>query len=70
MGRSISYTVEIPNGDTRYVVFWSADRLSDKHPVEAGVGVDRDGTRLATVRCVDNQRLVQAIEGIDLKPSE
>ena len=70
VGRNISYTVEIPNGDTKYIVFWSADRLSERHPIEAGVGVDRNGARLATGRCIDNKQLVQAIEGIDLKKSE
>jgi hypothetical protein len=70
VGRSMTYTVEVPNGDTKYIVFWSADRLDARHPVDAGVRVERNGTELATVRCIDNAQLVQAIEGIDLKKSE
>jgi hypothetical protein len=70
VGRSMTYRVDIPNGDTRYSVFWSADRLSEQHAIEAGVTVERNGEELATVRCLVDKKLVQRIEGIDLKPSD
>lgn len=70
VGRYLSYTVEVPNGDTLYRVFWSADRLSEAHGVEAGVHVEIRKKLVATVRCVGEKDIVQAIEGIDLKPAE
>jgi len=70
VGRNISYTVNVPNGNTTYNVYWAADRLSEAHPVEAGVNVEKDRKRIATVRCVGEKHIIQAIEGIDLKPDE
>ncbi len=69
LGRFIAYSVDIPNGDTVYSVFWGADRLSDDHPIEAGVEVLVKGRLAATVRCADGE-IVQAIEGLDLKPTD
>lgn len=68
IGRYISYTVEIPNGNTVYSVFWSVDKLSEQHAVEAGVHVMIDGALAATVNCAKN--IVNKLEGIDLKPAE
>ena len=68
IGRYISYTVEIPNGNTTYAVFWGADKLTENHAVEAGVSVEVDKKPVATVKCVGEKHIVQNIEGIDLKP--
>ena len=70
IGRWMSYSVEIPNGNAIYSVFWAADKLSDKHPIEAGVNVEINKKLAATVKCVGEDKIVQNIEGIDLKPTE
>ncbi|CUA82007.1 hypothetical protein Ga0061063_0856 [Gulbenkiania indica] len=69
IGRYISYSVDIPNGHTVYSVFWGADRNAEDHPVEAGVNVLVNGQSAAIVKC-GGERIVQNIEGIDLKPTE
>ncbi|QFY43032.1 hypothetical protein F6R98_10730 [Candidatus Methylospira mobilis] len=69
VGRYLTYTVNIPNGNTVYGVFWGSDRLSDKHAIEAGVNVEVDGKLVATVNCA-GKNIVQNIEGIDLKAAE
>ncbi|MBA4257354.1 MAG: hypothetical protein C0445_15980 [Polaromonas sp.] len=70
VGRYLSYTVELPNGNTLYRVFWGADRLTEAHAVEAGVHVEVNQRLVATVRCVGERHIVQNIEGIDLKPAD
>lgn len=70
VGRWMSYSVEIPNGKTVYSVFWGVDRLSDEHGIEAGVNVEVDGKHAATVKCGDESKIIQNMEGIDLKPTE
>lgn len=67
IGRYISYSVTIPNGDYVYSVFWSADRLSEAHAVEAGVNVEKKGELLATILCTE-QGMVNNLEGVKLKP--
>lgn len=70
VGRYISYTVEVPNGNTVYSVFWGADRLTEKHAIEAGVNVEVNKQLAATVKCSGEKHIIQNIEGIDLKPVE
>ena len=70
VGRYLSYSVEIPNGNTIYSVFWGADRVSDEHPIEAGVNVEVNNKLVATVKCAGEKNIVQNIEGIDLKQVE
>ena len=65
IGRYMSYSVTIPNGNTKYEVFLSVDRLSDDHPLEAGINVSVDDRHLATIECAPNS-LYQSLEGIDL----
>lgn len=66
VGRYMSYSVTVPNGATRYTVFFSVDRLSESHEIEAGINVDVNGEHVATVACrVDT--LEQRIEGVDLR---
>jgi len=69
MGSSISYAVDIPNGKTTYNIFWSADRTSDEHAIEAGVNVLINNELVTTVNCA-GENIVNNIEGIDLKPTE
>lgn len=69
MGSSMTYAVDIPNGKTTYNVFWSVDRLSDEHAIEAGVNVLINKELVTTVNCA-GENVVNNIEGIDLKPTE
>ena len=69
IGRTISYTVDVPNGKTVYSVFWAADRMSDDHEISAGVEVIINGKTAATVACDPKKKIVQGMEGIDLKPT-
>ena len=46
VGRYMSYSVNIPNGNGVYSVYWAADRMSDKHGIEAGAATNY---RLASV---------------------
>lgn len=68
-GRSMSYAVDIPNKDTVYNVFWSTDRLSENHAVEAGVNVLVNKKQVATVLC-NGKDIVNNIEGVKLKATE
>ena len=70
IGRYMSFSVEIPNGNTTYSVYWSVDRNSDQHPIEAGVNVEVNKKLTATVNCADENSIVQNIEGINLRPTE
>lgn len=69
VGRYMSYSVNIPNGNTVYSVFWGVDRLSEEHAVEAGVNVETNNKSVATVKCSE-KNIEQNIEGIALKPAE
>ncbi len=70
MGSAMTYSVDIPNGNTTYSVFWSADRMSEAHAISAGVSVVVSGKSVATVNCAANKPITQQIEGIELKPTE
>ncbi|OYV18842.1 MAG: hypothetical protein CG439_1123, partial [Methylococcaceae bacterium NSP1-2] len=52
-----------------YNVFWSADRFSDEHAIEAGVNVLINNELVTTVNCA-GENIVNNLEGIDLKPTE
>lgn len=69
VGSSMSYAVDIPNGKTTYNVFWSADRMTDEHAIEAGVNVLINNELVTTVKCAEKD-LVSNLEGVDLKPTE
>lgn len=66
VGRYINYSVTIPNGNTTYQVFFSADRLTEEHEIEAGINVEVDGEHVATVDCKPSS-VIHNMEGIDLK---
>ncbi len=70
IGRWMRYSVEVPNGDTHYDVFFSVDRLSDEHPVEAGVEVTINRQQVARVACRDDGAFFQQLEGVDLPPRD
>jgi hypothetical protein len=66
----MSYSVNIPNGNTVYSVFWTAQRDPDAaQPISAGVDVQIDGASAATVECVPDTAQ-QNIEEIDLPPAQ
>lgn len=69
IGRYMSYSVNIPNSDYNYNVFWSVDRVTEEHAIEAGVNVEKKGKLLTTLLCQD-KGLINNLEGVDLKPAE
>lgn len=69
MGRYMSYSVDIPNGQTVYSVFTSLDRISEKHAFEAGVNVLQKGELLATVKC-SGAPTENRLEGVDLPAND
>lgn len=68
VGRYYSYSVDIPNGETVYNVFFSVDRLGDEHAIEAGVNVLIKNKLAATVNCA-GKNITHDLEGLNLKPS-
>ena len=66
---SPSYTVNVPNGDTVYTVFWGVDRNVESLPVEAGVHVYVKEKWAATVYCSGKKPILQEMEDIKL-PAE
>lgn len=69
IGRWMSYSVNVPNAEHVYNVFWGVDRLEEKHPIEAGVNVEKNGELLTTIYCKE-KGLINNLEGVDLKPAE
>ncbi|MEI6707638.1 MAG: hypothetical protein WCK96_10945 [Methylococcales bacterium] len=69
VGRAESYAVDIPNDKATYNVFWSVDRLTDAHAIEAGVNVFIDKALVTTVNC-SGKDVVSNLEGVKLKPTE
>ncbi|SKA67717.1 hypothetical protein SAMN02745130_00098 [Thiothrix eikelboomii] len=69
IGRYMSYSVNIPNSDYNYNVFWSVDRVTEEHAIEAGVNVEKKGKLLTTLLCQE-KGLINNLEGVDLKPAE
>jgi hypothetical protein len=66
IGRWMNYSIEVPNQETLYSVFWSMDRLNPKNPVDAGVQVRVNSKVVATVQCSSN--IVNQMQGVDLRP--
>jgi hypothetical protein len=67
VGRYMTYSVDVPNGDTIYSVFWSADKI--ERGIEAGVNVLVKGKVAATVNCTEKS-IDSNLEGAKLRPSE
>ena len=70
IGRWRTYFIEIPNGNAVYSIFWSVDSLAQKNAIEAGVNVEIDQKNAATIKCVGENKIVQHLEGVDLKSTE
>lgn len=51
MGSDISYSILIPNREYKYEVFFSAERLSERHKIYSGINVTKDDKILKTVEC-------------------
>lgn len=68
IGRWMTYTASVPNGNTLYTVYWGFDRVDDKHPIEAGVNVDVNAKQVASVLCAPGKPVVQRMDGIDSRP--
>lgn len=69
-GRSIYYTVNVPNGHITYTLYSSMDRLTEDHKTESGIIVQKANKEIARILCDENNKFyTNNIEGIDL-PSE
>lgn len=68
IGRYMTYALDIPNGNTVYSVTWSVDKMAPDQGPEAGVDVEVNEKHVASVKCARNGRIIQAIEGMDVKP--
>lgn len=68
IGRWLSYSVTITNGDTKYTVFTGLDRVDEAHEFEAGISVHVGDERVARILCVEP--IVHNIEGIELREEE
>ncbi|MGB6007773.1 hypothetical protein [Castellaniella sp.] len=67
-GSEITYSVQIPNGDTVYEVFTSMSRMSNEHEIVSGINVEVAGKHVATLTCLDDT-VQQDMEDIPLKPA-
>jgi hypothetical protein len=65
-GRWMSYSIDVPNGDTTYRVHWGLDRLSSDHTIESGVNVLVNQQIVAEVQCSGN--ILNDMAGVNLKP--
>lgn len=68
VGRSMNYSIDIPNQDTIYQVFWSQDRLTEGLPISAGVNVLIKDEYVTTVDCAGGD-IINNLIGVDLNPS-
>lgn len=66
-GRTESYSVSVPNGNTTYRVFSSFDKIDMQS--SSGVEVERNGKLLTTIYCNENKPMVDRLMGVDL-PAE
>lgn len=64
-GRTTTYSVTVPNGDTRYTVYSTFDRLADALDFQYGINVEVRGRQIANLRCREDG-LIDNLEGIDL----
>lgn len=64
---SMYYSVDVPNGNTTYRVYWGAPRDPESTP-EAGVEVEIDSKRAAIVPCGEGE-IYNNMEGVNLNPA-
>ena len=69
VGREMSYSVTIPNGEVNYIVFASMERFTEEHSTSSGVIIEENQQLVTTVYCLSDT-LDQSLEGIDLKKSD
>lgn len=64
VGRNMTYSITVPNGNVGYRVFWSLDKLDRTHTPEGGVEVLENGKSIATVKCKGN--ITSKLKGLSL----
>ncbi len=69
VGRTTTYSVTLPNGDTSYTVCSSFDRLADELEFEYGIHVEVRGRQVANLRCRGDD-VIDNLEGVDLPAAE
>lgn len=71
IGRSMPYSINIPNGNTEYRVFTVADKMmeGDNGGYEAGINVVSNGKQVAALKCLP-KTVKSNLEGLDLPRSE
>lgn len=67
-GRTTTYSVTVPNGDTTYTVYSTFDRLADELDFQHGIQVEVRGQQVANLRCRE-PGLIDNMEGVDLPPA-
>jgi hypothetical protein len=65
IGRTISYSVDIPSGDITYSVYENLDKMVEYPDVKRGVYVFSKGKLLADIKCL-KQTNEFYLEGVDL----
>lgn len=51
MGSSYSEAASFTHAGITYSLWWSADRMTDEHPITGGVTLTEDGTELSSLTC-------------------
>lgn len=72
IGRAMTYSVNLPNGDTEYRVYAGSEKATEDTPdgtSYAGVHVVKNGQQIAEVQCVEST-VKSALEGLDLRRAE
>jgi len=64
VGRTMLYSVTVPNGNFGYRVFWSLDKLYPNQKPESGVEVVDNGKVITTVNCAGE--MVNHLKGLSL----
>lgn len=65
-GRYISSTVDIPNGNTIYSVYWGADKLDTDAPSSGGVSISINNEDKGSISCA-SAPVTNNTEGIKFK---
>lgn len=67
-GRTTTYSLSVPNGDTTYTVYSTFDRLADTLDFQHGIQVEVRGQQVANLHCRE-PGLIDNLEGVDLPQS-
>lgn len=67
-GRTTTYSLSVPNGDTTYTVYSTFDRLADTLDFQHGIQVEVRDQQVANLRCRE-PGLIDNLEGVDLPQS-